>query len=151
MSDVAFQDQGSVHHCFGCGAGNEKGLQLKSYWDGDEAVARWLPLPHCCGGTQHNVNGGIIAALIDCHSLNLAIANAYRLEQRPIGTTPRIGYVTANLNVDYLKPTPVEEWLELRAVITKLERRKAYVRCELHAAKVLRACGFVLGVRVDWS
>jgi hypothetical protein len=35
-----------------------------------------------------NLNGGIIASLIDCHSLNLAIARAYRDEQRAIGSTP---------------------------------------------------------------
>ena len=42
MSQIAFQDQGSVHHCHGCGPANEKGLRLKSYWDGDEAVAQIL-------------------------------------------------------------------------------------------------------------
>ena len=56
-NQVAFQDQGSVHHCH---------------------------------GTKENLNGGIIASLIDCHSLNLAIAHAYRIEQRPIGSAPRI-------------------------------------------------------------
>src|SRR5512146_756915 len=64
------------------------------------------------------------ASLIDCHSLNLAIARAYRDEQRPIGSTPRIGYVTANLNVSYIKPTPLGETLELRARIDKLDGRK---------------------------
>ncbi|MBM4298706.1 MAG: PaaI family thioesterase, partial [Deltaproteobacteria bacterium] len=115
---VAFQDQGSVHHCHGCGAANEKGLQLKSYWDGDEAVATWRAQPHHCGGTRENLNGGIIASLIDCHSLNLAIAQASRLETRAIGSAPRIGYVTANMNIDYLKPTPIDELIDLRARIT---------------------------------
>jgi len=40
MGEIAFQDQGSVHHCHGCGAANERGLRLKSYWEGDEAVAQ---------------------------------------------------------------------------------------------------------------
>jgi len=51
VSELAFQDQGSVHHCHGCGAANEKGLRLKSYWDGEEAVARWRAAPHYCGGS----------------------------------------------------------------------------------------------------
>ena len=151
MSEVAFQDQGAVHHCHGCGADNERGLRLKSYWDGDEAIAAWRAQPHHCGGTRKNLNGGIIASLIDCHSLNLAIAQAYRAEQRPIGSAPRIGYVTANMNVAYLKPTPIEELIELRARIAKIDGRKAWVSCTLSAAGVIRATGEVLGVRVEWE
>ena len=151
MSELAFQDQGSVHHCHGCGAENEKGLRLKSYWDGDEAVATWQAEPHHCAGTKENLNGGIIASLIDCHSLNLAIAHAYRDEQRSIGSAPRIGYVTANLNISYLKPTPLGESIQLRARIIKLEGRKAWVNCTLSAAGEVRATGEVLGVRVEWK
>jgi acyl-coenzyme A thioesterase PaaI-like protein len=151
VSELAFQDQGSVHHCHGCGAANEKGLRLKSYWDGDEAVAIWRADPHHCGGTKENLNGGIIASLIDCHSLNLAIAQAYRTAGRPIGSAPRIGYVTANLNVAYLKPTPLREQIDLRARIARLEGRKARVRCTVSAAGIIRAEGEVLGVRVEWD
>jgi acyl-coenzyme A thioesterase PaaI-like protein len=151
MSELAFQDQGSVRHCHGCGAENEKGLRLKSYWDGNEAVATWRAELHHCGGTTENLNGGIIASLIDCHSLNLAIAHAYRVERRPIGSAPRIGYVTANLNVSYLKPTPLGESIELRARMTKVEGRKAWVSCTLSAGGEVRATGEVLGVRVEWK
>ena len=151
MSSIAFQDQGSVHNCYGCGAANEKGLRLKSYWDGDEALSRWRAEPHHCGGTEKNLNGGIIATLIDCHSLNLAIAHAYRAADRAIGSAPRIGYVTANLNVAYLKPTPLNETIELRARIAKLEGRKAWVNCTLGAAGIVCATGEVLGVRVEWQ
>jgi len=151
MSGLAFQDQGSVHHCHGCGAANERGLRIKSYWDGDEAVATWRAESHHCGGTRENLNGGIIASLIDCHSLNLSIAHAYRIEGRPIGSAPRIGYVTANLNVSYAKPAPIDVPIELRAKITKLEGRKAWVSCTLSAAGEVRARGEVLGVRVEWK
>ena len=95
------------------------------------------------------LNGGIIASLIDCHSLNLAIAYAYRAEKRSIGSSPRIGYVTASLNVTYLKPTPINEPVELRACIAKLEGRKAWVNCTLSAAGEIRATGEVLGIRVN--
>ncbi len=150
-SQLSFQDQGSVRHCHGCGADNERGLRLKSYWDGDEAVAVWRAEAHHCGGTGKNLNGGIIASLIDCHSLNLAIAHAYRAEERAIGSAPRIGYVTANLNVSYVKPTPIDVPIELRAKILKLEKRKAWVSCTLSAAGEVRATGEVLGVRVAWD
>ena len=151
MSEEAFQDQGAVRHCHSCGADNERGLRIKSYWDGDEAIATWRAQAHHCGGTPENLNGGIIAALIDCHSLNLAIAHAYRSEQRPIGSAPRIGYVTANLNVSYRKPTPIDRPIDLRARIVKTEGRKVWVSCTLSAAGEVRATGEVLGVRVEWS
>src|SRR4029450_10249953 len=103
---------------------------------------RRAPTPH--------VSGGLIASLIHCHSLNLAIAHAYRAALRPIGSSPRIGYVTAKLNVSYDKPTPITAALELRARLTKLEGRKAWVSCTLSASGELRATGEVLGVRVEW-
>ncbi len=149
MSAQAFQDQGSVDHCHGCGADNEKGLRIKSYWDGDEAIATWHAQPHHCGGRKDIVNGGVIATLIDCHSLNLAIARAYRSEQRPIGSAPRIGYVTGNLNISYLRPTPMGEPLHLRARITKMDGRKVWVNCTLSAGGEICAAGEVLGVRVQ--
>ena len=149
MKEPAFQDQGSVNYCHGCGADNQKGLQIKSYWDGDEAVATWKAQPHHCGGSQEIVNGGIIASLIDCHSLNLAIAYAYRNESRAISSAPRIGYVTANLNVSFLRPTPITEPLQLRARISKTEGRKAWVSCTLSAGGQVCATGEVLGIRVE--
>jgi acyl-coenzyme A thioesterase PaaI-like protein len=149
MSQKSFQDQGSVSHCHGCGANNERGLQIKSYWDGDEAVATWKAQAHHCGGSKEIVNGGIIASLIDCHSLNLAIAHAYRIEQRPIGSAPRIGYVTGKLSVSYLKPTPISEPLQLKARITKTAGRKAWVSCTLSARGQVCATGEVLGIRVE--
>ncbi len=149
MRDSSFQEQGSVRYCHGCGADNIRGLQLKSYWDGTEAVATWKAEPHHCGGSTDILNGGIIASLIDCHSLNLAIAEAYRAEGRPIGSLPRIAYVTANIAISYLRPTPIHESVELRARISKLEGRKAWVECTLSAAGEIRAKGEVLGVRVE--
>jgi len=147
--EKSFQKQISVLHCHGCGADNEKGLQIRSYWDGDEAVCEWRPESHLCGGSRDIVNGGVIATLIDCHSLNLAIANAYKSEGRPIGSSPKIGYVTGNLNVSYLCPTPIDATLFLRAKILKIEGRKAWVSCTLSAAGEIRATGEVLGIRIE--
>ena len=152
MRELAFQDQASVHHCHGCGADNERGLRIKSYWDGEEAVATWRAEPHHCGGTRDKLNGGIIASLIDCHSLNLAIAHAYRAEKRlhrqraahrlRDGELERL--VSASRRRS-MKP------IELRARIAKLEGRKAWVNCTLSAAGEIRATGEVLGMRVEWN
>src|SRR5262249_56788727 len=109
----------------------------------------WKAQPHHCSGSNEFVNGGIVASLIDCDSLNSAIAHAYRAEGRPIGSSARIGSVTGNLNVSYLKPTPIAEPLQLRARIAKIEGRKAWVSCTLSAAGQVCATGEALGIRVQ--
>jgi len=45
MTKKAFQDYYSedLSYCYGCGSLNEKGLQIKSYWDGDESVCIYTP------------------------------------------------------------------------------------------------------------
>ena len=134
MGERAFQDQGSVSHCHGCGADNEKGLQIKSFWDGEEAVATWNAQPHHCGGSKDIVNGGIVASLIDCHSLNLAIAQAYRAEAAAHRKLAPDWVRPGNLNISYLKPTPIGEPLHLKARITKIEGRKAW-------SKLYAECG----------
>jgi len=94
------------------------------------------------------VNGGVIATLIDCHSLNLAIASAYRAENRPIGSLPRVFFVTANMNVSYLRPTPLGKPLNLRAALTKQEGRKAFVHCAISCEGEVCAEGDVLAIRI---
>jgi acyl-coenzyme A thioesterase PaaI-like protein len=149
MSEIAFQDQGSVVGCFGCGPDNEHGLQIKSYWEGDEAICTWRPEAHHCGGSTQNLNGGIIACLMDCHSLNLAIAHAYKNEGRAIGTAPRIAYVTGSIHVSYQRPTPLDQAVSLRARVTKVEGRKTSVYCTLSSGGTIRATSEVLAVRVS--
>ncbi|MFQ5683067.1 MAG: PaaI family thioesterase [Candidatus Binatia bacterium] len=152
MSREAFQDLGSVSHCYGCGADNQSGLQIKSTWEGDEAVCVWEAQPHHCGGSKDNVNGGILATLIDCHSLNLAIAHAFKQEGRAIGSAPKIYYVTGNLNISYVRPTPIHKSIHLQAKIMKAEGRKTWVHCVLSSDEHVCAIGEVLGIRVQgWA
>ena len=108
MSSPAFQDQylAARADCWGCGRNNEHGLHIKSCWEGDEAVAHFLPEEHFTGH-KGVLNGGIIATLMDCHCMGLAMAYAHKQEGREIGSQPLITYVTASLKVDYLKPTPL--------------------------------------------
>jgi len=148
MTVESFQDQGSVEHCFGCGVDNAHGLQLKSFWDGEDAVASFHPEPYHCGWSPDVAYGGLLASLIDCHACNLAIAHAYRLEDRPIGSEPRIYCATAQLNVSLLKPTPVGGTIDIRARITRVERRKTWVDCELAVKGEVTARGEVLAIRL---
>lgn len=150
MTSPAFQDQylDARADCWGCGRNNAHGLHIKSCWEGDEAVARFLPAEHF-SGHKGVLNGGIIATLMDCHSIGLAMAHAHRAEGREIGTQPLITYVTGSLKVDYLKPTPLDgQPLELRARVAGVDGRKTSVHCRLLAGGVETARGEILGVRI---
>ena len=151
MNSIAFQDQylDSRADCWGCGRNNHQGLQIKSYWDGEEAVASYSPKSFH-SGHKGILNGGIIATLIDCHCVGLAMADAHRREGRDIGSLPLITYVTASLKVDYLKPTFLEnESVELRAKVDRVEGKKTFVSCSLFAQDVKRAQAEVLGIKID--
>ncbi len=135
MQTRAFQDdlaEVGFHHCWGCGSLNEHGLQIKSYWDGEEGVCVWQPEPYH-QAWPGIVNGGIIATIIDCHSACTATAAAYRAENRAITTPPIIPIVTASLQLSYLRPTPLTEPLHLRAAIREQTGRKTILTCTLSA------------------
>ena len=48
MSEKAVQDcyVDEFAHCFGCGRLNKEGMQIKSYWDGEECVCHYTPKPY---------------------------------------------------------------------------------------------------------
>ena len=89
MPDKAFQEYypDSLSHCYGCGRLNDHGLQIKSYWDGEETVCRFRPREYHTA-IPGFVYGGLIASLIDCHSTGTASAAAYRAEGRSMDTLP---------------------------------------------------------------
>ena len=151
MSDqIAFQDalpKDSVRRsCYGCGADNEHGLKIKSYWDGDEGVCHWKPEPHHSAGPS--LNGGVAATLIDCHSVFTAAATAYRLEGREMGEGEEIDYATVKLTVTYLKRTPMDTTLELRARVVKRGNRSITVETVLSADGEECVRGEVVAVRM---
>jgi acyl-coenzyme A thioesterase PaaI-like protein len=153
MDKRAFQDYLRRNKCWGCGSDNEKGLRLKSYWSGEESVCAWVPSPQHMAGPPNILNGGIIATIIDCHSVCTAIAAAYREEGRGLDTEPFIWYVTASLKVDYHRPAHIDKPVDLRARISKIEGRKTLVSCSLFSNRIKCAEGEILAIRVaakDW-
>ena len=149
MNQKAFQDYypDSVAYCYGCGRLNEHGLQIKSYWDGDEAICTFYPQPHHMA-VRGFVYGGLIASLIDCHSTGTAAAATYRAEGRAMDTDPPLRFVTGSLHVDYLKPTPIEGPLELRSRVKEIKGRKVVVSTELSVHGELCATGEVVAVLI---
>ncbi len=152
MKPVAIQDlyPDDFAHCFGCGKHNPRGHQLKSFVEGDEVVARFQP------HAEHTalpgfVYGGLIASLIDCHAMATAAAAAERAAGRAIGDGPTPRFVTAQLNVSFLKPTPIGGELVLRARVIDRSDRKAVVEVTLAAQDVVTARGNVIAVPMPAS
>ena len=130
--------------CFGCGPANEKGLRLKSFVDGEEVVATFRPEEHH-QAFEGMVNGGIVGALLDCHSNWTA---AWTLMRRAGVLLPPCT-VTAEFHVKLRAPTPLGQTLDLRARPVAVDGSKVTVEAELGAGgKVTATCrGLFVAVR----
>src|SRR5688572_4342532 len=137
-------------HCFGCGRHNTSGHQLKSFVDGEEVVAHFIPLPHHIS-VPGFVYGGLLASLVDCHAMATAAAAAELAAGRKIGDGPAPRYVTASLKVEYLKPTPLGVELEIRGHVTERSEKKAIVALTVAAAGSITVRGEVVAVRMPKS
>ncbi len=137
-------------HCYGCGRSNEHGLQLKSVWSGDEVVASFSPAGHHVA-IPGFVYGGLIASLIDCHAMATATAHVERVAGPPVGESAAPRYVTAALNVEYLRPTPLGPELLLRARVNDVGKRKLVVHVRLLAEDIETARGEVVAVPIPES
>ncbi len=149
MSHKAFQDYypDELSYCYGCGRLNEQGLQIKSYWDGEETVATFTPRPYHIAIPGY-VYGGLIASLIDCHGTGTAAAAAYRAQGRALDTDPPLRFVTASLKVDYLRPTPLGVPLEVRGKVQEIKGRKVVVAATVSARGEVCARGEVVAVQM---
>lgn len=152
MSNPAFQDYypENVAQCYGCGRLNERGLQIKTHWDGDESVTRYRPRP------EHTaipgfVYGGLIASLVDCHGTGTAAAAMYRHEGRAMDSLPAFRFVTVSLHVDYLKPTPIDVELEIRGRVKEIRGRRVVVEATVSAKGVVTARGEVVAAQMPDS
>lgn len=149
MTEKAIQDfyPDDLSHCYGCGRLNEHGHQIKTRWDGDETVSVFEPRP------EHTaipgfVYGGLIASLVDCHGTGTAAAAAYREAGRDPGTEPPFRFVTASINVRYLRPTPMGVPLEVRGRVDEIKGRKVVVSATVSAAGEVCATGEVVAVQM---
>lgn len=149
MTSKPFQDfyPDDLSHCYGCGRLNEHGLQIKSRWEGEEAVCTYTPRPYHTAIPGY-VYGGLIASLIDCHSTGTASAAAYREAGRDMGTAPALRFLTAAMHVNYLKPTPLDATLEIRATVKEVKGRKVVIASRLMAEGQICATGEVVAVQV---
>ncbi len=147
----AIQDGLRGNHCYGCGIENPKGMHIKSRWEGDESVCRYMPKPEQCAGPEYYVYGGTIASLVDCHSICTAMSDHYRREGREVGDGEEIWCVTGRLSVDYLAPTPIDHEIELRTRIVESTGKKTRLETRVYSGDTHVANGEVIAIRVPAS
>jgi len=118
--------------CFGCGPLNEHGLRLESFRrEGQSGLrASFQPQPYH-QAFEGMVNGGIVGALLDCHSnwtAAIALMDARRASAPPCT-------VTADFHVRLRRPTPLREGtlLTLEADVAELAGDRVVVDALLSA------------------
>lgn len=130
MSDaVSVQERlAPQNRCFGCGPSNPRGLRIRSFEVPEGLSAEWTPEPHheAWAGA---VNGGILGALLDCHS-NWAAALHLMRES---GSEVLPSTVTAEFHVKLLRVTPSGGPLSLRARVVESKGSRATVLAEVLA------------------
>lgn len=144
--EKAIQDIYPDEHawCFGCGRLNKEGHQLRTGWQGDKTVTSFTPDSKYSGGIPKFVYGGLIASLFDCHSSGSASLAMHRKNGNEIGDgalPPR--FVTATLNVEYLKPTPQNVPLKAIGTVEEIHPKRWRVKSEMYADDTLCARGEV--------
>ena len=115
--------------CFGCGPANANGLRLRSFPGPDGATATFTPWPEHDNGLGY-LNGGIISTVLDCHSAAAVLDEADRRGWGPLPGAS-LAYVTAGLDVRYLRPAPLTEPVTLRAVVSEAGESAMTVDVEL--------------------
>lgn len=137
------------NRCFGCGPANPDGLRLKSHPAADfetsgEVHCDWTPQPRYEAFTGM-VNGGILGALLDCHS-NWTAAH-HLMRARGESTPPCT--VTADFHVKLRKPTPSNAPLHLTAKVVESGPDRATVEATLSSGGVVTATcrGLFVAVR----
>ena len=145
MKTTSVQDRYAPRNrCFGCGPANEKGLRIKSHEEGEGLVARWEPEPHH-EAYAGMLSGGIMGALLDCHS-NWAAAIHL---MRKAGKDAPPCTVTASLEVRYLRPTSAKEGVVLKARVTESGTDRATVEASLEAGGKVTATSRAVFVAVQ--
>ncbi len=153
---IHVQDGLFGNSCFGCGAWNRYGLNIKSKWIDDLSICEFTPAPHHAAMPHDIVNGGIIAAVIDCHCVCTAISHDYRRAGRypGDGDRPLFWHATTSLKVNYRKPTPISGPFTVEARVIGVRGRRTTLKAELKSHEGEVTCdGEVVSARVsdEWA
>jgi uncharacterized protein (TIGR00369 family) len=113
--------------CFGCGGANSRGMHLAFVQDDStqRIRGRFRLGPEYQGGAGF-IHGGIIATLLD-----EAMGKVNRFHN--------LHAVTAELNIEYLKPVPVDQEILIEAFLERKEGRQLF-----HAGEIRNQAGVLL-------
>ncbi|HZP33780.1 MAG TPA: PaaI family thioesterase [Candidatus Acidoferrales bacterium] len=124
--------------CFGCGGGNARGMKL--VFEANESTRRvtgHLRLGPEYQGATGFIHGGIIATVLD-------------EVMSKVSQFTKVHAVTAELNVEYLRPVRVHEDLHAEAFATRQQGRDLYREGEIrNAAGTVLARGRARFVIID--
>ena len=138
MDELSIQERFTPEgRCFGCGPANEKGLRIRSLPDSEDPDLlrlTWQPESHHLA-FEGVLNGGIIGALLDCHSNWAAAWFLMRRDDRP---APPVT-VTADFHVRLKRPTPLDRPVHLVARAVEDDGAKVKVEAEMHSGEKLTA------------
>lgn len=138
-----------VAHCYGCGRLNDVGHQIKTRAAGDETVTEFTPEPFHTAIPGY-AYGGLVASIIDCHSTGSAAIFAMQDRGIPIGEGESLRFVTAHLEVDYLLPTPLNDF-HLVGRLVEVKGRKVVVETDLSVDGTVTAKGSAVLVEIPES
>ena len=119
MSDTITLAPNPDNKCFGCGGSNEEGMKLTFEQDNanKKIVGRFILGPRYQGGGG-NLHGGIIAVLLD-----EAMGKVCRFRNAKA--------VTAEMNIDFVKPIRVDQQITVEAFETAFRGRNIFQWCEI--------------------
>jgi acyl-coenzyme A thioesterase PaaI-like protein len=149
-ASLSLQDRYAPNNrCFGCGPANTLGLRIKSHARTDDAGARivvadFVPEAHHLA-FDGIVNGGILGAILDCHS-NWAACHRLMVD-RALDAPPCT--VTADFHVKLKRPTPMGLSLNVVARAIEVDGDKVVVDATVTAGgKITATClGTFVAVR----
>jgi uncharacterized protein (TIGR00369 family) len=119
LPELSLSGEGTrFHQCFGCGPTHEIGLRVRCFRAAGEVLSP-IVVPRRYEGPPGAVHGGIVAAYLDEVLAGAAVHHTGRL------------YVTGELSVRYVKPTPVERPLLGRGRATGTTRKYIDVEATL--------------------
>jgi len=127
VGDTVRLEPKPTNHCFGCGGGNDAGMQLTFEEDGQRRrIQGRFTLGARYQGGGGMAHGGIIALLLD-----EAMGKVCKFSNARA--------VTAELQIEYLKPVPVNEEIVVEGWQDGAKGRNMY-----HCGEIRNAAGGVL-------
>lgn len=132
--------------CYGCGRLNKDGHHLRTGWQGDQTVTIFTPQSKYMG-IPGFIYGGLLASLMDCHGTGSAALALHRKNGNEMGDgSEPSSFVTASLNVEFLKPTPQDVPLKAIGTVEEIHPKRWKVHTEVFANDILCARGEVVAV-----